>query len=85
MWVWSFNSGIMFDTMLDNTYIKGKLKLFVLKRMRPFITNSIVVLMYKTCVCPFMEYADFLVESGAKMKIDNLDKIQKRTIHCADR
>ena len=65
--------------------LKVNWKLFVLKRIPPDITNSIVVLMYKTCVHPLMEYADFLVESGAKMKTDNLDNIQKRTIHCADR
>ena len=31
-----------------------------------------------------MEYADFLVESGAKTKVDKLERIQKRAIRCAD-
>ena len=31
-----------------------------------------------------MEYAAFLVESGATTKVDKLERIQKRAICCAD-
>ena len=78
------DSGLTFDAMLDNTYNKANRKLYILKRIRPYITNSITLLIYKTCVLPLMEYADFLVESGAKTKVDKLERIQKRAIRCAD-
>ena len=76
--------GLTFDAMLKNTYNKANRKLYILERIRPYITNSITLFIYKTCVLPIMEYADFLVESGAKTKVDKLERIQKRAIHCAD-
>ena len=71
------DSGLTFDAMLDNTYNKANRKLYILKHIRPYITNSITLLIYKTCVLPLMEYADFLVESGARTKVDKLERIQR--------
>ena len=42
------------------------------------------MLIYKTCICPLMECADFLVESSTETKVDKLERIQKRASHCAD-
>ena len=78
------DSGLSFETMLDDTYNKANRKLYILKHIRPFVTNSIASLIYKTCKRPILDYADFLVESGTKAKIDNLQKIQKRAIRCID-
>ena len=41
-------------------------------------------LVYKTCIRPFLDYADFLVDSCQKSKIDQLDCIQKRSVRIID-
>ena len=70
--------------MLDGMYSKANRKLYLLKRIRPFITNSVANLVYKTHVLPMLDYADFLVESGKTEKIDRVDTIQKRALRIID-
>ena len=54
------------------------------KLIRPYITNNIACLIYKSCIRPFLEYADFLVDSCPKSKIGKLDHIQKRSVRIID-
>ena len=55
---------LSFDTMIDTMYNKANRKLYSLKNICPYITNSVASLIYKTCVRPVMEYLDFLVDSS---------------------
>ena len=50
--------------MLDCMYNKANRKLYMLKCIRPLITNSVAALGYKTYVLPMLDYGDFLVDSG---------------------
>ena len=70
--------------MLDNMFNKANRKLYMLKRIRPYITNSIANLVYKTHVLPKLDYADFLVDSGHADKIERLDNLQKRAVKLID-
>ena len=70
--------------MIDNMYNKANRKLYSLKNIRPYITNSVASLIYKTCVRPVMEYADFLVDSCNKQKTGKLAQIQKRALKIID-
>ena len=70
--------------MLDSMYSKANRKLYLLKRIRPLITNSVANLVYKTHVLPMFDYAEFLVESGKIEKIDRLDTIQKQALRIID-
>ena len=78
------DKGLTYDKVLHNMYSKAKRKLYLLKRIRPFITNSVANLVYKTHVLPMFDYADFLVESGKTEKIERLDTIQKRVLKIID-
>ena len=78
------DKGLTYDKVLDNMYSKANRKLYLLKRIRPFITNSVANLVYKTHVLPMFDYADFLVESGKTEKIERLDTIQKRALKIID-
>ena len=53
--------GLTYDKVLDNMYSKANKKLYLLKRIKPFITNSVGNLVYKTHVLRMFDYADFLV------------------------
>ena len=70
--------------MLDNMFNKANRKLYMLKRIWPYITNSIANLTYKTHVLPMLDYADFLVDSGHADKIERLDNLQKRAVKLID-
>ena len=76
---------LSFEAMVDNMYNKANRKLYTLKVVRPYISNSVANLIYKSCVRPIMEYADFLIDSCTKAKTDKLDRIQKRAVRIIDR
>ena len=75
---------LTYDKMLDNMFNKANRKLYMLKRIRPYITYSIANLVYKTHVLPKLDYADFLVDSGHADKIERLDNLQKRAVKLID-
>ena len=70
--------------MEDSLYNKANRKLYSLKNIRPYITSSIASLIYKTCIRPVMEYADFLIDGCTKGTTDKLDRIQKRAVKIID-
>ena len=76
---------LSFDAMVDNMYNKANRKLYSLKTIRPYISNSIANLIYKLCVQPIVEYADFLIDSCFKSKIVKLERIQQRAVQIIDR
>ena len=63
------DSTLSYDKMLDCMYNKANRKLYMLKCIRPLITNSVATLVYKTHVLPMLDYGDFLVDSGKLSKI----------------
>ena len=75
------DSGLTYDKMLDNMFNKANRKLYMLERIRPYVTSSTANLVYKTHVLPMLDYADFIVESGRTDKIERLNNLQKRAVH----
>ena len=79
------DSTLLSDKMLDCMYNKANRKLYMLKRIRPLITNSVAALVYKTHVLPMLDYGDFLVDSGKLSKIDRLNNLHKRAVKLIDK
>ena len=75
------DNGLSYDKMLGNM---SNWKLYMLKRIRRYITNSIANLVYKTHVLPRMNYADFLVDSGRMDNIERLENLKKRALKVID-
>ena len=75
---------LSFEKMVDTTYNKANRKLYSLKNILPYITSSIASLIYKICIRPIMEYADFLVDSCPKRATGKLINIQKRAVKIVD-
>ena len=71
---------LSYGDMVYNTYVKANKKLFTLRRIRPYVTQSVAALIYKQFVLPILDYADFLVDSAPKKEIKLLDKLQDRAI-----
>ena len=70
--------------MVDATFDKANRKLYLLKKIRPYITNGVAAQVDKTHVLPMLDYADFITDSCIKSKVKTLGKIQKRAIHVID-
>ena len=71
---------LTYESAMHNTYIKANKKLFTLRKIRPYITQRIAVLIYKQFILPILDYADFLFESTIKYELDLLDRIQERAL-----
>ena len=69
-----------YENAVHNTYIKANKKLFTLRKIRPYITQRVAVLIYKQFILPILDYADFLFDSCIKHELDLLDRIQDRAI-----
>ena len=78
------DSSLTYDKMLDSMFNKANRKLYMLKRIRPYISNYVANLVYKTHVLPMLDYADFLVDSGKMSKIVRLDNLHKRAVKLID-
>ena len=64
---------LSFNSMVDTISKKANCKFYTLRLIRPYITNDIACLVYKTCIRPILEYADFLIDSCQMSKIGKLD------------
>ena len=71
---------LTYENAVHNTYVKANKKLFTLRKIRPYITQRIAVLIYKQFILPIMDYADFLFDSCVKSELDLLDCILDRAL-----
>ena len=81
------NDRAKLDWKTESLYISNNAlgKVNVHKKLRPYITWEIAKRIYKTCILPILDYADFLVDSGGVRFIGKLDTIQKRCLKIIDR
>ena len=64
-----------------NTVVnKTTQKLYIFRRIRRYITQSTAILVYKQLILPLLEYCNFLFNSGKKIKIEKIDKIQSKCV-----
>ena len=71
-------------TMIDTTHNKANRKVYLLKKIRPYVSRWLANQIYKTCILPILDYADFLVDSGNFYNIDKFNSIQKRCLRIID-
>ena len=57
---------------VDCIYKKCITKLGMLYKVRSFISKDTALLIYKTMICPYMDYGDFIVDSAHVSKVDKL-------------
>ena len=72
------DENLTMNNMIDSTFNKANRTVYLLKKIRPYITREIANRIYKTCILPIiLDYTAFLVHSGGVSFIDKLDAIQK--------
>ena len=78
------DENLTMNNMIDSTFNKANRKVYLLRKIRPYITREIANRIYKTCILPILDYGDFLVDSGGVSFIGKLDTIQKRCLKIID-
>ena len=68
------------ENAVHNTYIKANKKLFTLRKIRPYTTQRVSVLIYKQFILPILDCADFFFASTVKCELDLLDWVQERAL-----
>ena len=71
------DENLTMNNMIDSTFNKANRKVYLLKKIRPYITREIANHIYKTCILPILDYADFLVDSGGVSFIENWIQFKK--------
>ena len=70
--------------MINTTHNKANHKVYLLKKIRLYVSRWVANQIYKTCILPILDYADFLVDSGNVYNIDKFNSIQKRCLRIID-
>ena len=68
------------DKQIACMYTKAKRKLGIMSRIRIFSTDKTACNIYKTMIKPHLEYVDFIIESGSKVYVNKLDRLQERAL-----
>ena len=85
--VFQWNMGLSLDRQIECMFKKAYKKLRILSRIRIFIMDKTACKIYKTMVRPHLEYVDFIIESGSKVYVSKLHRLQERALrkieHCS--
>ena len=65
---------------LDVMWKKTNTKLWILSKIRRFISEITAVRIYKTMIRPHLDYIDFVVDSGSSDRVQKLDRLQKKAL-----
>ena len=80
------NLGIILDKHLSFTkhirYVQGLAahKIYMLSKIRPCITQSVAIRIYKTKILPYFDQGDILFIDAFKKDTDKLQKLQNRAL-----
>ena len=71
---------LQFDNFLDSKYNKVNQRVYQLGKLRKIVSSDIAITIYKQMILPLLDYADFIIECGRKVKIDKLERLQERAL-----
>ena len=70
--------------MAKSTFTKASKELYLLKKIRPYISCAVANRVYKSHVLPIYDYADFLIDSCRQTTVDSFGRLQKCAVHTID-
>ena len=68
------------NEFIDYTFKEANWKLYILRRIRGFVTNDITIRIDQTCIILILDYDDFIIENRSILKVHHLENIQKRAL-----
>ena len=76
----TLDQSLNFNLHVQNTYKISSHKVYLLSRIRPYITKDAALNVYKSKICPYMDYGDILYMGTFAPILDKLQKLQFRAI-----
>ena len=79
------DTGLNFNSQIQQTMNKVSHKLYVLSKIRQFLSTKSAVLIYKTMILPYFDYGDIVYMFSSKNELDKLERLQERCINICTR
>ena len=76
----TLDQGLNFNIHTQNIYKLSSHKVYMLSRIHPYITKDAALKIYKSKICPYMDYGDILYTRTFAPILDKLQKLQFRAI-----
>ena len=69
---------LLWNEHIDSITTRASKGLGMLRRMKPFVPRSILVMVYKSLILPYLDYCCLVWDNCSNYLLDNLQKIQNR-------
>ena len=79
------DNGLNFNLQLQQTMNKVSHKLYVLSKIRQFLTIKSAILIFKSMILPYFDYGDIVYMFTSKNELEKLDRLQERCINICTR
>ena len=76
----TLDSTLSFKLHLSNVIRTVSHKLYVLSKIRKYLTERASVLIYKTMVLPYLDYADIIYNKACLQDLEKLQRLQNRAL-----
>ena len=79
------DTSLSFNLQIQLTTNKVSHKLYVLSKIRQFLTEKSAILIYKTMILPYFDYGDIVYMLSSKNELNKLEILQERCINICTR
>ena len=76
----TLDSSLNYKLHLANVVRTVSYKLYLLSRVRRYLTESSALLIYKTMIVPYMDYADVIYQQANAEDLDKIQRLQNRAL-----
>ena len=74
-----------FNLQIQQTINKVSHKLYILSKIRQFLTVKTSILIYKSMILPYFDYGDIIYMFASKSELSKLERMQERCINICTR
>ena len=79
------DNSLNYNLQIQQTINKVSHKLFIISKVKQFLTISSAILIYKTMILPYFDYGDIVYMFSSKNGLDKLERLQERCINICTR
>ena len=81
----TLDASLNFNLQIQQTMNKVSHKLYVISKLRQFLTTKTAVLIFKSMIQPYFDYGDIIYMFASKSELSKLDRLQERCINICTR
>ena len=75
------DSGLTFRLQIQATMNKILHKIYILSKVRQFLSEKSAILIYKSMLLPYFDYGDIIYMFSSKNDLNKLERLQERCIN----